>query len=202
MKRLHPTLIELWIGIVLWSILAAGVGVWFCKDKPAWFFGIIFGTVAAFALAFYMKQSVDRLVDDLEAGRGDRIIRSSAMIRLLISAATIAIACFVPFFNPIGAFLGLLTMKFAAYSNPLIHGITKKMHPYFADKEYPPEEMEGETSDLESEAETAEGVENAKDAPSSVTVDKKAGAEEDSEPENNTAEKKDPEENNSGDYRR
>ena len=141
-EKLHPTLIELWIGIVLWSILIAGAGVWFCKDKPAWFFGILLGIVTAFALAFYMKQSVEKLVDDLEAGKGDRVIRTSSMIRLVIAATAIAAACLVPRINPIATFLGILSMKFAAYSNPLIHGVTKKINPYFADKEYPPEEDE------------------------------------------------------------
>ena len=157
-EKLHPTLIELWIGIVLWSILISGIGVWFCKDKPAWFIGIAFGALAAFGLAFYMKQSVDRLVDDLESGRGDKVIRASSMIRLFIAAAAIAIACFVPLMNPIGTFLGILSMKFAAYSNPLIHGVTKKIHPYFADKEYPPEEEETEP-EAEAEAETIEEAE-------------------------------------------
>ena len=168
-EKLHPTLIELWIGIVLWSILIAGIGVWFCKDKPAWFIGIAFGALAAFGLAFYMKQSVDRLVDDLESGRGDKVIRSSSIIRLFIAAAAIAVACFVPFMNPIGTFLGILSMKFAAYSNPLIHGVTKKIHPYFADKEYPPEEEETETGPEaevkeETEAEGGEEAESEADA--------------------------------------
>ena len=141
-EKLHPTLIELWIGIVIWSILIAAIGVWFCKDKPAWGFGIAFGTLTACMLAFYMTRSVGKLVDDLDNGRGDRVIRVSSIIRLVIAAAAIAIACLVPFFNPIGTFLGILSMKFAAYSNPLIHGVTKKVHPYFKDKEYPEEPPE------------------------------------------------------------
>ena len=161
-EKLHPTLIELWIGIVLWSILISGAGVWFCKDKPAWFFGMLFGAVTAFALAYYMKQSVTRLMDDLDSGRGDGVIRSSAMIRLGIAAAAIAIACVVPRVNPIATFLGILSMKFAAYSNPLIHGVTKKIHPYFADKEYPPEEEETELV-TESEAEEKTEAEDETD---------------------------------------
>ena len=141
-EKLHPTLIELWIGIVLWSILIAAIGIWFCKDKPAWGFGILLGMVTAFALAFYMTRSVGKLVDDLDAGRGDRVIRVSSMIRLGIAAAIIAIACVIPRVNPIGTFLGILSMKFAAYSNPLIHKVTPKLNPYFKDKEYPPEENE------------------------------------------------------------
>lgn len=141
-EKIHPTLIELWIGILFWSGVIAAIGVWFCENKPAWFYGILFGAVAAMALAFYMYRSVAGLVDDLDAGRGDQRIRASAMIRLLASAAVIAVACVVPFLNPIGTFLGLLSMKFAAYSNPVIHALTKRMHPYFKDKEYPPEEDE------------------------------------------------------------
>jgi len=148
-EKLHPTLIELWIGIVIWSILIAAAGVWFCKDKPAWGFGILFGMISAFGLAFYMTKSVGKLVDDLDAGRGDRVIRVSSMIRLFAAAAVIAVACVIPRMNPIGTFLGILSMKFAAYSNPLIHKVTSKVHPYFKDKEYPPEENGEETPDEE-----------------------------------------------------
>lgn len=83
------------------------------------------------------------------------------MIRLAISAGVIAVACFVPFLNPIGTFFGILSTKFAAYSNPLIHKITPKISDYFKDKEYPPEETdesgteavsEGEVNDSEKEA--------------------------------------------------
>ena len=154
-EKLHPTLIELWIGIVIWSILISGIGVWFCKDKTAWFAGIAFGALTACGLAFYMTKSVSRLVDDLDAGRGDKVIRSSAMIRLFLAAAAIAIACFVPFFNPIGTFLGILSLKFAAYSNGLVHAVTKRIHPYFKDKEYleEPEEGTGEEIPVESTGE-------------------------------------------------
>ena len=80
------------------------------------------------------------------------------MIRLFASAAVIAVACVVPFLNPIGTFLALLSMKFAAYSNPVIHALTKRMHPYFQDKEYPPEEENAEEA-----AETAAEITEKKD---------------------------------------
>ena len=142
-EKLHPTLIELWIGIVIWSVIISGIGVWFTRDKIAWFAGVAFGALIACILSFYMTRSVSKLVDDLDAGRGDRVIRVSAMIRLFISAAAIAAACFIPFFNPIGTFLGILSMKFAAYSNVPIHAVMRKVHPYFQDKEYPEEPEEG-----------------------------------------------------------
>ena len=149
-QKIHPTLIDLWIGILFWSAVIAAIGVWFCENKPTWFFGILFGVIVAVALGFYMLQSISGLVDDLDSGKGDARIRASSMIRLLASAAAIAIACVVPFLNPIGTFLALLSMKFAAYSNPVIHALTKRIHPYFKDKEYPPEE--------ENPEETAEGT--------------------------------------------
>ncbi|MBQ1488328.1 MAG: ATP synthase subunit I [Lachnospiraceae bacterium] len=167
-EKLHPTLIELWIGIAIWSGIAALSGVWFCKDKPAYLFGVLFGCVAAMGLSFYMLRSVSALVDDLDAGRGDKRIRASAMVRLGISAAVIAIACVVPFFNPIGTFLGILSTKFAAYSNPLIHKITPHISDYFKDKEYPPEEESGFNpgeagAEITPSAQPDDGSEEAKD---------------------------------------
>ena len=157
-QKMHPTLIELWIGILFWSAVIAVIVVWFCENKPAWLFGILFGAVAAIALGFYMLQSISGLVDDLDAGKSDARIRASSMIRLFASAAVIAVACVVPFLNPIGTFLALLSMKFAAYSNPVIHALTKRMHPYFQDKEYPPEE-----ENAEEVAETAAEITEKKD---------------------------------------
>ena len=167
-EKLHPTLIELWIGIAIWSGIAALSGVWFCKDKPAYLFGVLFGCVAAMGLSFDMLRSVSALVDDLDAGRGDKRIRASAMVRLGISAAVIAIACVVPFFNPIGTFLGILSTKFAAYSNPLIHKITPHISDYFKDKEYPPEEESGFNpgeagAEITPSAQPDDGSEEAKD---------------------------------------
>lgn len=158
-QKMHPTLIELWIGILFWSAVIAAIGVWFCENKPAWLFGILFGAVAAIALGFYMLQSISGLVDDLDAGKSDARIRASSMIRLFASAAVIAVACVVPFLNPIGTFLALLSMKFAAYSNPVIHALTKRMHPYFQDKEYPPEEenAEAEITEIKDVSEENDG---------------------------------------------
>ena len=158
-QKMHPTLIELWIGILFWSAVIAVIGVWFCENKPAWLFGILFGAVAAIALGFYMLQSISGLVDDLDAGKSDARIRASSMIRLFASAAVIAVACVVPFLNPIGTFLALLSMKFAAYSNPVIHALTKRMHPYFQDKEYPPEEenAEAEITEIKDVSEENDG---------------------------------------------
>ena len=141
-----PTLIELWIGNTLWCIIFALSGVWFCENKTAYILGVLFGYLASLGITFYMAQSIRNLVDDLDAGRGDRRIRASAMIRLVIAGAVIAIACLIPFFNPIGTVLGVFSIKPSSYCNPLIHKLTKKISPYFADKEYPDEpEEESET---------------------------------------------------------
>ena len=158
-EKLHPTLIELWIGNLFFSGVAALAGVWFCKDKPAYLLGVALGFIASLALTYYMSRSVAALVDDLEAGMGDKRIRSSSMIRLGIAAAVIAAACVIPFVNPIGTFLGILSTKFAAYSNPLIHKITPKISDYFKDKEYPPEETETEETETpETEVTETEAV--------------------------------------------
>ena len=161
--KMHPTLIELWIGILLWSVLIGAAGIWFCENKPAWIYGMVFGDVVSMGLAFYMHRSVAGLVDDLEEGRGDKRIRASSMIRLVAAGAAIAIACVVPFLNPIGTFLGIFSMKMGAYTNPLIHGITKRIHPYFKDKEYPPEEEESESIDTTNDTNESASEGNATD---------------------------------------
>ena len=137
---MSPTLVEMWIGNTFWCVLFAVSGVWCCENKPAYLLGMAFGWLASLGITFYMAQSIRHLVDDLDEGRGDRRIRSSSIIRLLIAGAVIAIACVVPFFNPIAAFLGIFSTKLSAYCNPIIHGITKKNFAYFKDTEYPEEE--------------------------------------------------------------
>ena len=168
-----PTLIELWIGNTFWCIIFAASGVWFCENKIAYLLGVAFGWLASLGLTFYMARSIRLLVDDLDEGRGDRRIRSSSLIRLLIAGAVIAIACVVPFLNPIGTFLGIFSTKLAAYCNPIIHRITKSISPYFADKEYPEEELTEETPEaLEAkEPETENESESDHTAESEATSD-------------------------------
>lgn len=128
MREEKQTFLDLIIGIVLLSILLSIVGVILAEDKLAFFLGVIFGSFAAAGLCLHMYKTLEETLDMDEEGASKRA-KSMAGVRMFLMAVTVfAAILFSETISVVGTILGILTLKFAAFIQPMLHeNITKKI---------------------------------------------------------------------------
>lgn len=138
MKKLNPTLVELWTGSVFFTILALLVGIWFVQNKLAYALGLLVGTIVTMYLAWHMARSIERMLEKAEQGvDGSAGMRMSSLLRYgLVVLILIASAFVSEWVNPIGVFIGILGLKVAAYLQPFTHKIVFKLFG-FEEEVYP-----------------------------------------------------------------
>ncbi|EET62606.1 hypothetical protein BRYFOR_05641 [Marvinbryantia formatexigens DSM 14469] len=121
-KNLHPTLKELLCGIFLWGLLLALVLVWFSDSKPAFLLSLFAGVLAAAGMAFHMCHFIE---DSLELTQEDasRHMKKGTVLRIA-AAMVLAVLVWLLDGDIVAVFLGLLTLKLGAYTQPLIHRLT------------------------------------------------------------------------------
>ena len=138
MKKLNPTLVELWTGSLFFTILALLAGIWFVQNKLAYALGLLVGTIVTMYLAWHMARSIDRMLEKAEQGvDGSAGMRMSSLLRYgLVVLILIASAFVSEWVNPISVFIGILGLKVAAYLQPFTHKIVFKLFG-FEEEVYP-----------------------------------------------------------------
>lgn len=117
--NLHPTLKELIGGILLWGLLLALALVWFADSKTAFFLSLFAGVLGAVGMAFHMCRFVE---DSLELTQEDasKHMKKGVVLRT-VAAMVLVVLVWRLHGDIIAVFLGLLTLKLGAYTQPLIH---------------------------------------------------------------------------------
>lgn len=138
MKKLNPTLVELWTGSLFFTILALLAGIWFVQNKLAYALGLLVGTIVTMYLAWHMARSIERMLEKAEQGvDGSAGMRMSSLLRYgLVVLILIASAFVSEWVNPISVFVGILGLKVAAYLQPFTHKIVFKLFG-FEEEVYP-----------------------------------------------------------------
>ena len=120
MREEKRTFLELIIGIILFSVLFSVVGVMLTEDKLAFFLGVIFGGAVAAGLCLHMYKTLEVTLDMDEESASKRA-KSMTGVRMLIMALAVFVAIqFSGTTSVIGVILGILTLKFAAFIQPLV----------------------------------------------------------------------------------
>ena len=118
-KGINRALLELVLGILLLGIVIQSVGLFFVEEALKFSVAMWLGVAAAIVSAIHMYRSLDRA---LSMGMGAYgAATKSAMIRYFGWALFLGILMVTGILNPIHAFIGLLTLKVAAYLQPFTH---------------------------------------------------------------------------------
>ena len=120
------TLVELIAGIVCASILFQVTIIWFTDDKLAYSIGLWLGALTAAVYSWHMWRTLDQALD-LPAEAATKVIRLKSLLRYGMVIIVMLIACLVPMINPLAVFLGIMTLKVAAYFQPFTHKLIKQM---------------------------------------------------------------------------
>ena len=124
--KIDITLRELLIGIAVAGFFFQVTIIWFVKNKVSYSLGLWIGILLAGFLAWHMWKTIDEALDMGEAG-AQKIMRKQSMIRYIVIIGVLAVLMCTEAANPLAAFLGVMTLKVAAYLQPVTHKAISKL---------------------------------------------------------------------------
>lgn len=125
-KRFDETLVELIAGVILYGVVAEIAGCFLAKDLLSYSAGLVFGCLAAGFMAVHMYRSISNALM-LQEKDAVNAARSSAVIRYLVVTGGFFLLYFTKIGSPLSYVVGLFGLKAAAYLQPLLKKIYKKV---------------------------------------------------------------------------
>ena len=122
----HYTLIELWIGVLVFGIVAEIVLLAAFDNKAYHSAGLLVGVIGAIAMAAHMEHTINRALSVGEAG-AEKTMRLGYLLRYFTAALVMIAAALSGWADPITIFVGLMTLKLSAYIEPYTHKISEKV---------------------------------------------------------------------------
>ena len=124
--RIPETLGELYVGIIVTSALLQVTLVWFAEEKVSYSMGLWAGAVIAVIFAWHMWGTLDQALGLGEAG-AQKVMRRQSLIRYGLVAGMLGLLMITRAASPLAAFLGIMTLKVAAYLQPVTHKVILKL---------------------------------------------------------------------------
>ncbi len=129
----HYTLVELWIGILLWGVVIEAVLLLAFDNKLYRSIGLLIGLIGAGLMAAHMEYTIGKALGAGEAG-AEKTMRLGYLLRYFTAALVMILAAVSGKADPITIFAGLMSLKLAAYIEPYTHKISEKVcgtEPFF-----------------------------------------------------------------------
>lgn len=118
-RKINRTLLEMETGILFLGISIQLIGMWFVKSKPLYSLSLWIGVILAVLAVFHMYRVLDRAMD---AGtNAAKTVTKGAFLRYVAVLFVLAFEVRFTDLNPLVSFLGIMTLKVAAYLQPLTH---------------------------------------------------------------------------------
>lgn len=124
-KNMSSTLKELFLEIVILGVLIQVIGFFFVKDQGLFALGLWTGIICSLAMAAHMEWALVTGMDMGDSARG-HIVKHSVIRYGVVFIVFILLAYFFKY-AVVPAFLGLMTLKVAAYLQPFTHKIILKV---------------------------------------------------------------------------
>lgn len=117
--KIDRTVLSLWLGMVLFGILAEVVGVILVQEKLAFSIGLWLGIFLQFGITWMMQRDCERAVEMSEE-QAEKYIRGRSFLRSLFWFLVMAAAININVISCIGVFFGLFALKVAALFSPVV----------------------------------------------------------------------------------
>ena len=124
-KNMSSTLKELFLEIVILGVLIQVIGFFFVKDQGLFAMGLWIGIICSLAMAAHMEWALVTGMDMGDIARG-HIVKHSIIRYGVVFVVFILLAYFFKY-AVVPAFLGIMTLKVAAYLQPFTHKIILKV---------------------------------------------------------------------------
>ena len=119
-RNINQTVWELIIGIVLVNALLEVIGLIFVSQKGAYTIGLVLGMLMAIGMVFHMNISIEKAMD-IGGEHAKGYMLKSYAIRTVVVLAVIVCVGVLKFANLLSLLLGIMTLKVAAYFQPITH---------------------------------------------------------------------------------
>lgn len=124
LRKINRALLELCLGVVFVGLLCQLVGMWFAPDKLLYSVALWLGVLLAFITAVHMYRTLDRALDF--GADATKMVTKANLIRYGCILIIFGIVLLTEVLNPLITFMGLMTLKVAAYLQPFTHKLTNK----------------------------------------------------------------------------
>ena len=126
MDSLKRTVLELLIGIFLFGLLFEVVGILLVEDKISHSIGIGCGMLIAAGMAIHMAYNINDALD-WDAEQAAKALRRGSMLRYATVVLITMLLAYFKIGNVISCFLGIMSLKTAAYTQPIVHKVINKI---------------------------------------------------------------------------
>lgn len=119
-RQLNSALPGMLFCIVVSGGLLELVFVWFVNEKWKFSLGLFIGVLMAFLMACHMAYTLDSAVNLGEEG-ATKMMQKHYFLRYGVVVLVCGMIMVTEFANPLAVFLGIMTLKVAAYLEPFTH---------------------------------------------------------------------------------
>lgn len=123
--EINSSLPDLLAGILIFGALAEIIPVWFVNDKAGYTIGLLIGIVTAMFVAWHMAWSLDRAFE-FDEGTATKRLQKNSALRYGVQLIVLGILIITEAGNPLSAFLGMWSLKVAAYTAPFTHKLFRR----------------------------------------------------------------------------
>ena len=123
LKRINRGLFELSLGILFLGAVCLIIGVFLVKEPGLYAAALLLGVLLALITAYHMYRTLDRALD--LGNEAAKRVTTANLIRYFCIVAVFFLVWLIGF-NPLFTFMGLMTLKFGAYMQPLTHKVVNK----------------------------------------------------------------------------
>lgn len=146
-KKINRALLELWLGILFTGLLIQFVGMWFAENWMIYTVALWIGIIVALWMVYHMYRTLDRTLD--MGGGAQKAATIANLVRYACVIVVFLIILLTKVLNPLITFLGVMSVKVAAYLQPFTHKLCNKI---FHETDPIPEPMQSEEEqDMEGE---------------------------------------------------
>lgn len=124
LRKINRALLELCLGIVCVGILCQLVGMWFVQSKLLYSIALWLGILLAFITALHMYRTLDKALDF--GAEASKMVTKANLIRYGCIVIFFGIVLMTEVLNPLITFMGLMSLKVAAYLQPFTHKLSNK----------------------------------------------------------------------------
>lgn len=125
MRSIPRALLELWLGILFTGLMMQLVGMWFAQDWLIYTVALWIGIVVALCIVYHMYRTLDRILDYGEGAQ--KAATSANLLRYACIVMVFVIIMLTKVLNPLITFMGVMSVKVAAYLQPFTHKLCNKL---------------------------------------------------------------------------
>lgn len=124
-RQLNSALPGMLFVIFVAGVLLEMIFIWFVKDKAGFTLGLFIGVILAAVMALHMAYTLDAAIN-LGEGGAIKVMQKHNLLRYGVVVLVCGVVMVTKIANPLAVFLGIMTLKVAAYFEPFTHKLFRR----------------------------------------------------------------------------